>query len=89
MALCLGDKRVVSSSVNDITVAEVRKSLAHIRKMWDSSQNDSLVAPMYLSDAIGVRDMSIEDFALKFVAGHHNRRSNKKGQIVRPQTEIL
>ena len=71
------DKRVITSAIADITVAEVRKSLAYIRKRWDQVHTDSKSPPMYPSDQIGVRDMSIETFALKFVIGHHSRRSSK------------
>ena len=73
----VADKRVTTSAVSDITVAEVRKSLALIRKRWDSVHTDPKSPPMYPSDDIGVRDMSIEDFALRFVVGHHSRRSAK------------
>ena len=71
------ERRVVTSAIADITVAEVRKSLAMIRKKWEASKSDSKAPPLYPSEDIGIKDTSVDMFALKFVVGHHSRRQAK------------
>jgi len=59
-----------------MTVAEVRRTLAFIRKSWEDQAHDA-TRPFYLSDPIGAgpnADLSIEAFALSFVLAHHSRR---------------
>ena len=64
------------SSVQSMTVAEVRRALSFIRKTWDEQQTDPRTRPFFLSDPIGARSspQSIESFALMFVLAHHTRR---------------
>ena len=71
------DKRVITSAISDISVAEVRKSLAFIRKKWEAAKNDPTAPPLYPSEDIGVKNCSIDTFPLKFVIGHHTRRQAK------------
>jgi hypothetical protein len=67
-----------------LSVAEVRRSLAFIRKSWEEQQGDPKRRPFYLSDAVGPLksnrniSQSIEHFALSFVLAHHTRRSNPR-----------
>ena len=74
------ESKFINSSISEISVAEVRKSLAFIRKNWEAAQTDDTVPPMYLVNEIGVRNLTIESFALKFVSGHHARRASVKPQ---------
>ena len=71
------DRRVITSTIADVSVAEVRKSLALIRKKWDAAKSDPKAPPLYPSEDIGLKGTSIESFALKFVIGHHTRRQAK------------
>ena len=54
-------------------VADVRRSLAHIRKMWMQQTTNS---PLLLSDAVS-DTMSVSSFAFSFVLGHHLQRSSR------------
>ena len=65
-------------------VAEVRRSLAFIRKSWDEQRSDDKRQPLYLCDPVvlrsgtGRRVVSVERFALDFVLAHHTRRLTAK-----------
>jgi hypothetical protein len=78
----LEEKRIITSTIHDVSVAEVRKCLALIRRRWDQRHIDPKAPPMYNCDPVGVQDLSVEDFALKFVVGHHARRTNKQKSMV-------
>ena len=73
-----------TSPTQAMTVAEVRRSLAFIRKSWEEQQSDAKRRPFYLSDSVGplrydrCAPQSIEHFALNFVLAHHTRRLNAK-----------
>lgn len=67
-------KRVMTSAIPSMSVAEVRRCLAHIRKFWKHSTTE---APFLPSIEI-LPGQSIEEFALHFVRGHHDKRHNKK-----------
>ena len=78
-----GNAAATSSSIHDMTVAEVRRSLSFIRKAWEEQHTDCSKRPMYLSDPITCgtgqteRAQSVEMFALRFVLAHHTRRLTK------------
>ena len=63
-----------------MSVAEVRRSLAFIRKSWEDQQGGFRRRPFYLSDPVASTrgevgaTQSIERFALNFVLAHHTRR---------------
>ena len=62
--------------LKQMSVAEVRRTLAYIRKSWED-QTSNITRPFYLSDAIGAgpnAGLSVESFALSFVLAHHSRR---------------
>ena len=64
-------------SMRDLSVAEVRRSLAFIRKNWDEQSLSKHKRPFYLCDPLNVvsaTPQSIESFALNFVLAHHTRR---------------
>ena len=61
--------------VNEMTVAEVRKSLAHMRREWG---RHSTVCPFFPAAQLPMRDMSISEFAFQFVMGHHAKRHHRQ-----------
>lgn len=74
-------KENVSSSVSAMSVADVRRALAHIRKSWEEQKTTQHTRPFYISDCISVTSnqsaLSIEQFSLMFVLAHHTRRLSK------------
>jgi hypothetical protein len=64
-----------------LSVAEVRRALAYIRKSWDEQHLDLKRKPFYLSDPISnvgrAPAHTIENFSLSFVLAHHTRRLAK------------
>jgi hypothetical protein len=60
-----------------LTVAEVRRALASLRRGWEDVTNDPRRKPLYLSDSLGIPGaptLSMEAFALRFVLAHHTKR---------------
>lgn len=57
-----------------MTVAEVRKSLAFMRKEW---ARHSAIHPFYTSQVLPNTDLRMADFAFRFVMGHHHKRHHK------------
>jgi hypothetical protein len=66
-------KRVVTSAIDGMSVAEVRRGLDYMRKRW---REHSLEEPFYLSEVL-FNGMQIQQFAFMFVMGHHHKRHNK------------
>ena len=66
------EERKMTSAINDMTVADVRKSLSTMRKEWASH---SCVDPFFPSKKLS--DLTIAEFAFKFVMGHHAKRHAK------------
>lgn len=63
----------------ELSIAEVRKALAHLRKGWEEVQLDRDSKPLYLSNALNLsatHKIRMEDFALHFVLAHHQKRHN-------------
>ena len=56
-----------------VYVADVRRCLSHIRKVW---LTQTINTPLLLSDEVS-NDMTIARFAFRFVLGHHARRPGK------------
>jgi hypothetical protein len=83
-------KRIMTSAIPGVSVGEVRKAVADIRRKWEQR---SLEHPFYSSDLITVEEgsssssspnaetrqvqLSHEMFALNFIMGHHNKRHPK------------
>ena len=65
--------RVLTSAIENMSVADVRKSLALIRKQWE---NHTSMNPIYLSKELNP-DFSLSKFAYLFIMGHHHKRHNK------------
>ena len=54
-------------------VADVRRCLASIRKIWINQTRDS---PLIISEMVS-SSCSISDFSFRFVLGHHIRRPSR------------
>ena len=67
------NKRLVTSAIPGLSVAQVRKMLELIRKRWQSS---SETESFFISEQLP-NNMTIQEFAFKFVLGHHLKRFNK------------
>jgi hypothetical protein len=60
-----------------MTVAEVRKALALMRKRWDSIVEKSKESQPLTADLdLGTKKLTTENFALRFILGLHTRRPN-------------
>lgn len=66
--------RLVTSAINGMSVSEVRKCLDTMRKQWRDKSNTS---PFFICDKFS-NGTSMDDFAFKFVMGHHFKRHNKQ-----------
>lgn len=64
----------LTSAVEGMTVAEVRKCLSQIRKAWADSCSDK-VFDIRESNSI---EIPYQDFCFRFVKGHHEKRQRKK-----------
>jgi hypothetical protein len=63
--------------IDSMTVAEVRKALAQMRKKWGQH---SVMRPFYPSSTL-IHDLSTSEFAFQFVMGHHHKRHQKTKTI--------
>ena len=63
----------MTSAIDTMSVAEVRKFLGECRKKHSVQTPDR---PMYITDVLS-NGMQLQDFALKFQQGHHQKRHNK------------
>lgn len=70
------DERVMTSAIQNMSVADVRKALALMRKEWT---NHTFVQPFFPSKKL-IDDMTIAEFAFRFVMGHHAKRHAKVAQ---------
>jgi len=65
-------KRNVTSAVEGLTVADVRRCLDKVRKSWADLDKT------HFSLLIPVNDnLTIQDFCFRFVLGHHRKRHAK------------
>jgi len=67
---------------SELTIAEVRKALSCLRKGWEEVQLDSTSKPLYLSNVLSLSEtqrIRMEDFALRFVLAHHQKRHSGSG----------
>ena len=69
----MNDERKMTSAISDMSVADVRKALSNMRKEW---QKHNSVQPFFPSKAL-TNDLTISEFAFKFVMGHHAKRHAK------------
>lgn len=76
-------RRAMTSAIDSLSVAEVRKFLGECRK---KHQSQTLHNPMYITDVLS-NGMTIQEFSLKFQQGHHQKRHNKVAGKQRPAGE--
>jgi hypothetical protein len=72
----------------ELSIAEVRKALSHLRKGWEEVQLDPKSKPLYLSSTLSLsatHQVRMESFALHFVLAHHQKRHN--GTAAAAETE--
>lgn len=70
-------KRIVTSAIDGMTVTEVRRGLELFRRKWRERNQEG--CSFYLCEQV-LHDMTLEDFAFKFVVGHHHKRKNRDGE---------
>lgn len=63
----------MTSAIDNMSVAEVRKFLGECRKKHTIQTPDH---PMFITDVLS-NGMQLQEFALKFQQGHHQKRHNK------------
>ena len=69
----LDNERTMTSAISNMSVADVRKALANMRKDW---AKHSCVQPFFTSAKL-TEELSVSEFAFKFVMGHHHKRHSK------------
>lgn len=72
------DRRVITSAIDGMSVAEVRRALATLRRTWEEASTEG--RPFYLTGEPLVRDHSVQQFSYMFVRGHHAKRLSKNRQ---------
>jgi hypothetical protein len=72
------ERRVITSAIDGMSVAEVRRALATMRRSWEeASSGDGAVRPFYMTHDPLVRGHSVQKFSYMFVRGHHAKRLSK------------
>ena len=69
--------RKITSAISGVTVAEVRKSLDFIRKLYKNRYENN---NFYLSANVPNTNFNVGEFCLKFVVGMHTKRYLKSKQ---------
>ena len=67
-------KRVVTSAIPNMSVAEVRRGLDFVRTQWKEQQQRH--KPFHINQKL-FNDMTLQDFCFKFTLGHHYKRHAK------------
>lgn len=65
--------RVMTSAIESMTVADVRKALSEMRERW---KNNSPKTPYYITDRLS-NGMTIEEFSHRQQVGQHKKRHAK------------
>jgi hypothetical protein len=78
--------RQTTSAIPGTDISEVRRSLKKLRKFADEALPTQ---PLCITDMLTNND-SVEQFALRFVLGHHLKRANrvKRSPSMRPATSV-
>jgi len=66
-------KRVVTSAIKGMSVGEVRQCLDYMRHRWFDANNEGF----FITHALPKDGIPIQNFALLFVKGQHQKRHNK------------
>ena len=61
----------MARTVSDLSVADIRRSLGHLRTMW---ANHSPSTPMCITSELDI-DMNVSEFCFHFLMNHHSKRS--------------
>ena len=72
------ERRQITSAIDNVSVAGVRRCLSLLRKMWEDSQEDCNHRPFYFTDECPIEGMSFQDFAFCLLRGQNTKRVNKK-----------
>jgi hypothetical protein len=81
------ERRVITSAIDGMSVAEVRRALATMRRSWEeASSGDGAVCPFYMTHVPIVRGHSVQEFSYMFVRGHHTKRLKKNRGTPTPLT---
>lgn len=85
------EKRIITSAIDGMTVAEVRKALSTMRRTWEacSALQDESRRPLYVSCDTLVRGHTVQDFSYMFVQGHHAKRMSKSRSVSAPNMASL
>ena len=67
------EKRTMTSAIEGLSVADVRRGLAEVRQM---ARNHSVESPLYITDKLS-NGMPHMLFCLKFMRGHSDKRHSK------------
>jgi hypothetical protein len=70
-------RRQVTSAIEGMSVAEVRRGLEQMRCKWRSREEE----PFFVCDTI-FNGMTMQDFGYRFVMGHHHKRHNKSHKVL-------
>lgn len=65
--------RVMTSAIESMSVADVRKALSEVRERW---KNNSPKTPFYITERLG-NGMSMEEFSHRQQVGQHKKRHAK------------
>ena len=67
-----------TSAESELSIADIRKALASLRRGWEEVLIDPRSKPLYLSSSLpllsNAQGIRMEDFALRFVLAHHQKR---------------
>lgn len=83
---------MITSAIDGMTVAEVRKALSTMRRCWEQSvapDDEAPRRPLYVSCDTLVRGHSVQDFSYMFVQGHHAKRISKSRSASAPSVVSL
>lgn len=65
--------KILTSAVQDYTVAEVRRSLSELRTVWADNETST----PFSVHMTNFNDMEFCQFCFLFVQGHHKKRHKK------------
>lgn len=72
----LSKRRIMTSAISMMTVADVRKALSEVRTHWGNNKHNT---PINTSEKL-FNGMHLSEFCYLFVMGHHTKRHLKSRQ---------
>lgn len=79
----MSQRRVMTSAICNMSVAEVRKLLGECRRCHQIQTHET---PLFITDTLS-NGMQIQEFALRFQQGHHQKRHNKMSKNSQDNSE--